>query len=383
MKIKTRLTLYNILIIAIASFAVLFILGFIARNITTRMENVNNEITVQEMEVNRTSEHSEDDRIDFRNFLIQFILLSTGAVTIVIFFAFLFSNKLIKKVMQPVEELSKGATRVKQGNYNEDIKYNYNNEFTIVIDNFNEMQRALKEEKEKNIKYETARQNMINGINHDINTPLTAVKGYIKGIQDGVVETPEKVNQYLSIAYNRTIEIENLMKKMMETFNTENGEMQLHKTKVEIGKFIEDYINKKKDELKEKNIEMNFINSISEGYLMIDEIQFTRVFDNLLSNSIKYSGKNNLKISINAYKENGYIKIGFKDNGVGVKEENLPYIFNEFYKEDDSRTNSKETGIGLGLFIVKNIVEAHKGTIKAENSDGLYFEITMKGVSNE
>lgn len=116
---------------------------------------------------------------------------------------------------------------------------------------------------------------------------------------------------------------------------------------------------------------------------MIDEIQFTRVFDNLLSNSIKYSGKNNLKISINAYKENGYIKIGFKDNGVGVKEENLPYIFNEFYKEDDSRTNSKETGIGLGLFIVKNIVEAHKGTIKAENSDGLYFEITMKGVSNE
>lgn len=320
-----------------------------------------------------------NDRNSFQMFLIRFIIFSSLSIIVVVFVAMILSKKVVKRVMKPAEQLADGANRIRKGNYNENIEYKNNDEFSIVVDNFNEMQKALKQEKEKNKKYEIARQDMINGISHDVRTPLTAIKGHIKGIQDGVANTEEKRNQYLSIAYNRAIDIENLLNRLFDTFNYESGEIKLYKTKVEVGKFIEKYIENKKEELKAKNVEMVYIKSCSDEYIKIDEIQFVRVFDNLLNNSIKYANQDKLRININIWKEDNNIKIGFKDNGNGVKEENLKYLFNEFYKEDNSRTNSKENGSGLGLFIVKTIIDAHNGTINVENRDGLYFEITLRG----
>lgn len=463
MKIKTRLILFNILIIAISSFAVLGIFDFIASNLSTNFYSTNS-ITVDDnvvkvKEIINTSDSynnisnklkkinydfyvydtsknliygnskladniieysdltSNQEKTIFVNnatgylkvsnnkiylaletvnrkdltasnfnadlFFKEFIILSIMLIIFVLFVAVLFSNIIIKRIMKPIADLTNVSKKVKLGNYDEIIEYKNKDEFLPVITSFNEMQSSLKEETLKNEQYEKAKKEMLNGINHDIRTPLTAVKGHIKGIQDGIANTKKKQEEYLNIAYNRTLDIENLLNKLFDTFNYETGEIKLNKTKTNIEEFIRNYFNSRKIELKSKNIEVN-INRLSvKEYLYIDKTEFSRIFENLLNNAIKYSNSDPLIIEINIWKEDNNLKISFKDNGVGVKEENLSFIFDEFFKEDKVRKNSKENGSGLGLFIVKTIVESHGGTIIAKNKKGLYFEITMEGVDYE
>lgn len=464
MKIKTRLTLFNILIIGISTFIIIFIFGFIANNLMAKFYNTsvltideniekikeivdgdytyseiskelesydysfvvyNNKELVYGKEVesitkiinnstfdenkistlyvdhstavfnvennniliayqnNHLKEYFGELRDERQIFIIKFIIVSLVSLSFVLFIAFLFSRIIIKRIMKPTLLLSEGAKRVKSGNYNENIVYKNNDEFDELIDNFNDMQKHLKEETEKNKRYQESKLEMINGINHDIRTPLTAVKGYIKGIQDGIANTDEKRKQYLSIAYKRTMDIERLLNNLFDTFNYETGEIKLDKTKTDILKFINDFVKNKEDELTCKNVKINVNKLSTKEFVYIDKVQFSRVFENLLNNAIKYSKTENLVIDIKIWREKGNIKISFKDNGIGVKEENLKYLFNEFYKEDNSRTNSKENGSGLGLFIVKTIVESHNGTISVKNKKGLYFEITLKGECNE
>lgn len=464
MKIKTRLTLFNILIIGISSFIIMFMFGFIANNLMDKFYNISvltidenveeikeiidenytyseiskklatydysfivynkkelaygqevesitkiiNNSTFDENKIStlyvdnstvifnvennniliayqndHLKEYFGELRDERQIFIIKFIIVSFTLLSFVLFIAFLFSKIIIKRIMKPTLLLSEGAKRVKNGNYNENIVYKNNDEFDELIDNFNDMQKHLKEETEKNKRYQESKLEMINGINHDIRTPLTAVKGYIKGIQDGVANTDEKRKQYLAIAYSRTLEIEKLLNNLFDTFNYETGTLKLDKSKTDILSFINDFIKTKDDELNYRNIKININKLSTEEFVYIDKMQFSRVFENLLNNAIKYSKKDKLVIDIKVWREKGNIKISFKDNGNGVKEENLKYLFNEFYKEDNSRTNSKENGSGLGLFIVKTIIEAHNGTISVKNKNGLYFEITLKGENNE
>lgn len=459
MKIKTRLILFNILIIAISSFAVLGIFGFIASNLSTNFystnsitvddnitevkeivntsdsyDNINNKLkeinydfyvydtsknliygnsqladniikysdltSNQEKtifvnnatgylkvsnnkiylaleDVNRKDLTASNFNVDL--FFKEFIILSGALILFVLFIAVLFSNIIIKKIMKPLTDLTNVSKKVKSGNYDEIIEYKNKDEFLPVITSFNGMQSSLKEETLKNEQYEKAKKEMLNGINHDIRTPLTAVKGHIKGIQDGIANTKEKQKEYLMVAYNRTLDIESLLNKLFDTFNYETGEIKLNKTKTDIEEFIRNYFDSRSTELKDKNIEIKLNKLSIKEYLYIDQIEFGRVFENLLNNAIKYSNITPLIIDINIWRSDNNLKISFKDNGIGVKEENLSSIFDEFFKEDKVRKNSKENGRGLGLFIVKTIVEAHGGTISAKNKKGLYFEITMKG----
>ena len=308
----------------------------------------------------------------------KFLKLSIVSITSVILIAIFFSKKAIKRVMKPVKLLSEGAKRIEQGNYDQMIDYQGNDELKIVINNFNDMQRALKTQVEKNKSYELAKKEMIDGISHDIRTPLTAVKGHIKGLQDGIAKTKEKQEEYLKIAYNRTLEIENLLNQLFDTFNYETGELKLNKTKVNLERYIKEYFKNREKELKNNSLTINISKLPKPIYLNLDKTQFKRILENLFNNSLKYSKKTKLKIDINIWSTKNTVKISYKDNGKGVKKENLPYLFNEFWKEDYSRNHIQGSGSGLGLFIVKTIVEAHNGTIIAENKKGLYFEITIQ-----
>lgn len=223
---------------------------------------------------------------------------------------------------------------------------------------------------------------MISGISHDIRTPLTVVKGNIKGIQDGVVKTQVKQTEYLNIAYNRTIDIENLLNRLFDTFKYETNEIKTHKEEVDIIAYINELIKNNEHYL---NKHFKVVTSYSQinNKIFIDKLQFKRIFDNLFNNAVKHNPtKKDLKININISEENNQLIIIFKDNGQGIKENNCEKIFNEFFKEDESRNNDKNSS-GLGLFIVKKIIELHNGTITAENDDGLKFTIILKEDTND
>ena len=129
---------------------------------------------------------------------------------------------MARQMTEPLHALADGAHRIEQGDLSQEIIYNGKDEFTAVCTAFNRMQRHILEERERNNAYEKARTDLVAGISHDLRTPLTSVKGYIKGLRDGVANTPEKEEQYLSIAYQKACYMDVLLQKALLFFQTGN-----------------------------------------------------------------------------------------------------------------------------------------------------------------
>lgn len=196
---------------------------------------------------------------------------------------------------------------------------------------------------------------MIAGISHDLRTPLTAIRGTIKGLLDGVASTPIQQQKFLQTAYRRTGDMDLLLNQLFYVSKLETGNMPINLQMVEISEFIKNYVKGKQELLENERIEVTAVTKGITGNLRVDPEQLCRIFDNLLENSRKYGEKENLKIKITLDQTGEALQICFSDNGIGVAEEKLPYIFDEFYRADESR--NKKEGNGLGLYIVKHLTE--------------------------
>ena len=220
------------------------------------------------------------------------------------------------------------------------------------------------------------KQDMISGISHDLKTPLTSIKGYVKGIKDGIADSKEKQEKYLDVAYKKACEMDMLIERLLYFSRVENGQITYEMRNISVRKLLEQYIKVQEFELKEKGIKLNS-KIETDSNINVDIIQMNRVFDNIIQNSIKYANISNLEISIYAHNKNNELEIEIKDNGKGISEEKLDKIFDEFYRGDESRTNTNVEGNGIGLYVCKYIIEKHKGSIKALNSNGLNIIITL------
>ena len=242
------------------------------------------------------------------------------------------------------------------------------------------MQIHLLKAQKRNQKYEKARTDMIVGISHDLKTPLTVIKGAVKGILDGIVTDSKQQRNLLQMAYRRSENMDSLLNQLFYLSKLNTGNMPIHLKSINIAKYLETYANAIQPLLKVG--EEEFIiqkNAVFENVL-IDVEQFHRILDNLLTNSRKYAHKIPLKMGITLNKINEMIDICFYDNGVGVAKDKIPYIFDEFYRGDESRN---EEGNGLGLYITKCLIEMMNGYVKAENVEGfkvhLILPILQKG----
>ena len=316
----------------------------------------------------------EDFTIHKNEFILLFLADGVLCIAVLVIMSQIFTGNLVKHIMEPLDELAAGAKRIKENDLTEDINYSGDIEFENVCDTFNKMQKHILREQEKNRKYEKARTDMIAGISHDLRTPLTAIRGTIKGLMDGIASTPEKQDRFLETAYRRTGEMDLLLNQLFYLSKIETGNMPITLRKIEISSFIKNYVQAKqglmetgKEELVEETKEIT-------AEVAVDPEQLQRIFDNLLENSRKYGEKVPLKMKIDLRKTPGGILIRFSDNGVGVPENKLPYVFDEFYRVDESR--NKKEGNGLGLYIVKYLIEVMGGTVRAENEDG--FVVSME-----
>lgn len=313
----------------------------------------------------------------FEMFVVLYGIIGILAVIVLILMSQLFTKNLANRIMEPVDELIKGSKRIYDGNMSEPIFYYGEEEFETVCNAFNEMQFHLKEQMDKNVLYKKARTEMISGISHDLRTPLTSVKGYIKGLKDGVCKTEEKKEKYIDIAYNKACEIDMLLERLFYFSKLETGNMPLFKTEINYSEYVEGYVKTKQIELEDKNIKISYKCNVSEHQkVLIDKEQIKRVYDNVIENSIKYSKSDNLEIVFNLSNYENFLRLEIKDNGNGVEEDKLSNIFNQFYRCDESRNSTKD-GNGLGLYICKYIIESLQGKINAENDDGLKIIILL------
>ncbi|MDL4840454.1 sensor histidine kinase [Aquibacillus rhizosphaerae] len=298
------------------------------------------------------------------------IFASIGAVVLAIGFTFFMSRKLASPLLQ-MEQATKKIADNKD--FSTRVTYKGNDEIGSLATAINNLSSTLE-------RYQTNRNEFFANITHELKTPLTYIKGYTQALKKGLYQSEEEKNNYLMIIENETTQMNNLMDDLMDLSKIEEGKLNLHMEDIDLIEVIDMVINKVKIKANQKGIDVVF-NSPSHGALInADGQRMEQIFTNLLENATRYTEQGTIQVTI--INELQGIKISIVDTGIGIAEEDLPYLFDRFYRVDKSRSRSNG-GTGLGLSIVKKLVEIHDGTIEVQSTLGkgttfiLYFPIDL------
>ena len=245
-------------------------------------------------------------------------------------------------------------------------------EIAELYKNYEDMRLKLKESADEAIQNETKNRELITNISHDLKTPITAIKGYVEGIMDGVADTPEKMDKYIKTVYNKANDMDRLINELTIYSRIDANRIPYTFLRLNVKDYFNDCIEEIGLDLESKNIELNYENFVPEDTRIIaDPEQLKRVINNIVSNSVKYMDKEKPKgiINFSVIDEPDDIRVEIEDNGRGIAAKDLPNIFERFFRSDSSR-NSAKGGSGIGLSIVKKIVEDHGGYIWATSKEG-------------
>ena len=372
--VKKRIFISNTLMILVTLGLFLLVNLGVIKVYTEAIEHEFKASTEELLDDDVLEDTVKDWTVRKNEFMLFFLVDGVLCILVLVGVSQIFTRNLVSYIIKPLDALNEGAQRIQENNLSTDILYVGDAEFEQVCTAFNSMQGHLLEEQEKNHKYEKARTDMIAGISHDLRTPLTAIKGTIKALLDGIATTPEKQQKFLTAAYRRTGEMDALLNQLFYVSRLETGNMPLEIKKINITEFIDRYVCGKQEILDPKDVDIQAILQKRKFYIMADPEQLQRILDNLIQNSLKYSEASPVHMAISLKHNAEQVILSVGDNGVGVPEDKLPHIFEEFYRGDESR--NKKEGNGLGLYIVKYLIEAMGGTVRAENRDGLV--ITME-----
>ena len=239
-----------------------------------------------------------------------------------------------------------------------------------IYRNYEDMRLRLKESTEENRENEKQNKEFISNISHDLKTPITAIKGYVEGIMDGVTNTPEKMDKYIKTIYNKANDMERLINELTFYSGIDNNRIPYDYHRINVSDYFGDCVEEVGLDLESKNIKLNYSNLTSpDTQVIADPEQMKKVINNIISNSVKYLDKSHGVIDIRILDEVDSIRIEIEDNGKGIAQKDLPRIFERFYRTDASR-NSAQGGSGIGLSIVKKIIEDHGGYIWATSKEG-------------
>ena len=299
---------------------------------------------------------------------ILMILVLTGA---------LLSAWIYRGINTPLQKLREATQHIKDGDLDFELKVEGKDEFSGLCRDFEEMRQRLRDSNAEKEAYDKENKELISNISHDLKTPITAIKGYVEGIMDGVADTPEKMDKYIRTVYNKANDMDRLINELTFYSKIDTNRIPYNFAKINVSDYFDDCVEDVGLELESKNIELSYFNYVDKDTLVIaDAEQIKRVINNIISNSIKYLDKQKGYISIRVRDVGDFIQVEIEDNGKGIAAKDLPNIFDRFYRTDSSR-NSSKGGSGIGLSIVKKIIEDHGGKIWANSKLGagtvMYF----------
>lgn len=310
-------------------------------------------LTLYWKEINEGSQLNTNLYNYFKNSVYKAIIFSALIVIIIII---ILSFGISKKITEPLLKLKNAALEVARGNYNQNIEPRGDDELTDLINSFNQMSKKL-------LKLEKIRRESASDLAHELRTPLTTIKGYLEAIEDNKLEVnKENIREMQEEAARMTT----LIEKLNEFASAQNKVLNLEKENLNLKNIIEKVIRQQQEFINEKNINLDL--KIEEKInIRGDKDSLIQIFNNIIENAVKYNYQNG-NIAIKAFKENNNIIVKIEDSGMGISDKDLPYIFERFYRADKSR-NSSNQGSGIGLAVVKELIEAHQGKIEVNSSD--------------
>ena len=301
------------------------------------------------------------------------------AISFIVFVEIFF--KLIDFTIEYIRKLRRSIQQVTSGNYGVQCEVEYDDELGSLAANINVLSKTLlakEKESEKlkekeraalDIERNAERQNneLITNVAHDLRTPLTTIVGYLELIKDDTALSKEDVHKYSGIAYEKSIRLQEMMDDLFEFTKLDNADIKLNKSMINLSGLIMQMTDEFYPSFKDCNITPIVDLPEENIYVQGDGQLLARVFDNLISNALKY-GYHNTDLKIEVSGDEKYATVKVINHGDTIAPEDIPLLFNKFYRTDSSR-NSKTGGTGLGLAITKNIVDLHHGDISVTSDD--------------
>jgi histidine kinase len=292
--------------------------------------------------------------------IVLILIVTNGVLTFVV----------SRSITKPIEFLKRSAEQIKEGNLGCSVKCNSNDEIGQLCLAFEEMRLKLKESIERQLQYEDNRKELISSISHDLKTPITSIKGYTEGILDGVADSPEKIRKYIKTIHTKAIDVDKLIDELFLYSKLDMQKEPFNFERVDIKEYLEHCIEELQFDLDKDGLELDLQMDAEPVLVIADREKLKRVVTNIIANSVNFMDKENgkIRVTLRAGKESLIIQI--EDNGPGIPNEALPFIFSRFYRVESSRSTSAG-GNGLGLAIAKRIIEGHEGKIWVESQEGL------------
>ena len=301
------------------------------------------------------------------------------AISFIVFVEIFF--KLIDFTIEYIRKLRRSIQQVTSGNYGVQCEVEYDDELGSLAANINVLSKTLlaKEKESEKLKEkeraaldiernaERQKNELITNVAHDLRTPLTTIVGYLELIKDDSALSKEDVHKYSGIAYEKSIRLQEMMDDLFEFTKLDNADIKLNKSMINLSGLIMQMTDEFYPSFKDCNITPIVDLPEENIYVQGDGQLLARVFDNLISNALKY-GYHNTDLRIEVSGDEKYATVKVINHGDTIAPEDIPLLFNKFYRTDSSR-NSKTGGTGLGLAITKNIVDLHHGNISVTSDD--------------
>lgn len=324
------------------------------------------------------SPYSEEDT-SLRNLLEGMLLcVLILAILLIIWLGLSLSRLMSQQILTPLAKLRRAAAEIKKGNFEYPLHVSAQDELGQTCHAFDDMRQELHHARKERLQYEQNRKELIAGISHDLATPLTLLKGYTSGIRDGIAQTPEKQAQYMDRIYATTCTMEQLVDSLFLFSKLDLGRIPFTLETVPISRCVRDMVQEMAFSLHDTGMALMMSPLRTDVPVRLDTMQFHRVLQNIVANSIKYKTTETAAMEINLCRHTNTVSIACIDHGAGVPAESLPKLFDTFYRTDKARTDVTK-GNGLGLAIAKQIITSLGGVITASETPdgGLTITITL------
>ena len=302
----------------------------------------------------------------------------TILVTIIDIVAVVMWIWIYKRILVPLDKLQTATKRIADGDLDYQLDERDFSEIPFLFKDFERMRIKLKEDEEEKKLSEDAAKELVSNISHDLKTPLTAIRGYVEGILDGVASSPQKTRDYLNTIYNKTNDMTSLIDELLYYSQVAEKYMSYKYEKIYVKDFFDEYVKDLYLELDTIKIKFEYTVNVGRSTVIdMDKEQIKRALNNIVSNAVKYMDKEEPEIHLKVTEMSDAINIQISDNGRGIDEKDLPHIFERFYRSDVSR-NTKLGGSGIGLSIVKKVIENHEGSVVAMSKPGVGTEVSIE-----
>lgn len=283
---------------------------------------------------------------------------------------------LSSTVTERIHLLQRAAEKLAKGDLETRVPVNGRDEVSALSTAFNQMAEQLQAADTKQRELESLRRDLIAWVSHDLQTPLTSVRAILEALSDGVVDEPDMVKRYLLTAQRDVMSLSALIDDLFQMTQLDTGGFPLHRAPSSLSDLVSDTLESFSQLAKQQEITLEGQVESDVDPVLIDIQAIGRVFNNLVSNALRHTPAHG-RVSVWVRRSASGVDVTVSDTGEGIRAQDVPHIFERFYRGDASRSRNRGTGAGLGLAIARGIVQAHGGDIQVQSEPGKGTQFTF------